>query len=168
MYFCWYTSSMDKRSGVLGQHTAVSQTSVSKHRWLPRKHAHVHNTKWQSVFCLQQTNEKTAQLLGTSRSAILDTSWLFGEQRGGWLVWLIFPCWESMTGSIYGRTRMVKKKNLSLITQFTKHLDWFTSKHVVQQYHAHKQLLQYMLVILFGGTCCHGGLQRKKTNVKGR
>lgn len=67
--FCWYTSSIDKESGVLGQHTAVSQTSVSKHRWLPRKkHPHMHNTKWQSVFCLQQTNEKTAQLLGTCRS----------------------------------------------------------------------------------------------------
>lgn len=165
MYFCWYTSSMDKGSGVLGQHTAVSQTSVSKHQWLPRKHPHVHNTKWQSVFFV--SNKQMKKLLNCwGRVGRLFWTLLgcFGEQRGGWLVWLIFPCWESMTGSIYGRTRMVTK----LITQFMKHLDWFTSKHVVQQYHAHKQLLQYMLVILFGGTCCHGGLQRKKTNVKGR
>lgn len=32
----------------------------------------------------------------------------FGEQRGSWLVWLVFPCLESMPGSIYGRTNMEK------------------------------------------------------------
>lgn len=33
----------------------------------------------------------------------------FGEQRGGRLVWLDFPCLDSMAGSGYGRTRTGKK-----------------------------------------------------------
>lgn len=164
---------MDKGSGVLRQHAAVSQTRVSEHPWLPRKHPHTHNAKWQSVFCLQQTNLKnkvmhvcfhapgrghSAQLLGTWRSVILDTSWLFrGAER--WPVGLArlplfgLDDWKRLRKNKNGKKSLIDNSIHDLHPNMQCGSVMLTNNYC-------------MLSILFGVTCCHGGFQRKKQTLK--
>lgn len=129
---------MDKGSGVFRQHVAVSQTRVSRHG------------------CLAEvTLLRGGEQEGRSFRTLLCC---FGEQRGAWLVWLVFPCLESTLGSVYER-----KENKSL-TDHSIHNQLI----YIQSYSVMLTNNYCILVNVFGVTCCHGGLERKKTNVKGR
>lgn len=95
-------------------------------------HTHTHSAKWQSVF-VSPTNKLKIRLcvfvLVHLADVIALSCWSregrpfwtlvgrFGERGGGWSLWLVFPCLESMTGSVYART---------LTPQFMKHTHRFT------------------------------------------
>lgn len=131
--FCWHTSSMDKGSGVLRQHTAVSQPRVSENGCLPRKHPHTCTMPSDNQTCVSKKQIQInmihvclhapgrgncAGLLGMWGPRITDSSWPFlrAERR---LVGLTrLPLCGVNDGKHLRRSKFGNK----YFTQFTKHM----------------------------------------------